>query len=88
LDTRAIEAHFFDDKPPEEIARGRGVSRSTVYNTKAQALVALRSDDCFFAALCGLRVVRDKLRERELHARYPQGLLLDGRRIIWIDQAA
>ena len=83
-----IEAHFYDDKPPEEIARERGVSRSTVYNTKAQALVALRSDDCFFAALCGLRVVRDKLRERELHARYPQGLLPDGRRIIWIDQAA
>lgn len=83
-----IEAHFYEGALAEDIAAERGVSRSTIYNTKAQALVAMRGDDCFFAALCGLRVVRDKVRERELHERYPQGRLPDGRRIVWIDQAA
>jgi DNA-directed RNA polymerase specialized sigma24 family protein len=83
-----IEAHFYEGALPEDIAAEHGVTRSTIYNTKAQALVALHGDDCFFAALCGLRVVRDKVRERELHDRYPQGRLPDGRRIVWIDQAA
>jgi RNA polymerase sigma factor (sigma-70 family) len=43
-----IRGEFYDDKTPIEIAEAQGVSRSTVYNSKAQALANLGSDDRFF----------------------------------------
>ncbi len=66
----------------------QGVERSTVYNSKAQALRNLNDDDCFFMALCGMRLVRDSERRAQLMEKYPDGRLKDGRRIVHIDEAA
>jgi RNA polymerase sigma factor (sigma-70 family) len=82
-----IEKHFYEGLEPQEIADETGVSRSTVYNHKAQALRNLYEDDCFFIALCGLRVVRDSARRTQLMARHPDGCLPDGRRVVYIDAA-
>jgi DNA-directed RNA polymerase specialized sigma24 family protein len=83
-----IEAHFYDGMEPQEIADERGVARSTIYNLKAQGLRSLHDDDCFFMALCGMRLVRDSVRRDALMRRYPDGQLPDGRRLVVIDPAA
>jgi RNA polymerase sigma factor (sigma-70 family) len=83
-----IERHFYEGLEPQQIAAEAGVSRSTVYNHKAQALRTLHEDDCFFMALCGLRIVRDSARRLDLLGRHPDGRLQDGRRIVYIDAAA
>lgn len=77
-----INALFFEDISPEELAERRGVSRSTIDNTKAQATVRLHGDDVFFVALHRLGAVRDAARDAELRRRYPDGVLPDGRRIV------
>lgn len=82
-----IEKHFYDGLEPQQIAEESGVARSTVYNHKAQALHNLHEDDCFFMALCGLRVVRDSARRAKLIERYPDGHRPDGRRMVYIDAA-
>lgn len=82
-----IEKHFYEGLEPQQIADESGVSRSTVYNHKAQALRNLHEDDCFFIALCGLRVVRDSARRANLMERHPDGHLPDGRRVVYIDAA-
>jgi RNA polymerase sigma factor (sigma-70 family) len=83
-----IASHFYEGMEAQDIADERGVSRSTVYNLKAQGLQKLHDDDCFFVALCGLRIVRDKVRREALAERYPDGRLPDGRRLVVIDEAA
>lgn len=83
-----IEKHFYGGLEPQQIAAEAGVSRSTVYNHQAQALRNLHEDDCFFMALCGMRVVRDSARRTNLMARHPDGRLPDGRRMVYIDNAA
>jgi RNA polymerase sigma factor (sigma-70 family) len=83
-----IEAQFYEGMEPQEIADERGVARSTVYNLKAQGLRSLHDDDCFFMALCGMRLVRDSARRDVLLHRYPDGHLPDGRRLVVIDAAA
>ena len=48
----------------------------------------MERDDCFFTALYQLGILRDRTRAAEIAARYPNGRLPDGRRIVVIDQAA
>ncbi|MFL5897376.1 MAG: sigma-70 family RNA polymerase sigma factor [Solirubrobacterales bacterium] len=83
-----IDGEFYDGLTPEEIANKQGIERSTVYNSKAHALRNLNNDDCFFMALCGMRLVRDSERKAQLMEKYPEGRLKDGRRIVHIDEAA
>lgn len=83
-----IEALFFDGEQPDELARRRSVSRSTVYNHKRQALGNLYDDDVFFTGLAALGRVRDRVRAKGLAERYPDGRLPDGRRIVFIGHAA
>ena len=83
-----IEQHYYGGLEPMQIAMESGVSRSTVYNHKTQALRTLHEDDCFFMALCGMRLVRDSVRPAALMAQYPDGRLPDGRRVVYIDAAA
>jgi hypothetical protein len=45
-------------------------------------------DDCFFMALCSMRLVRDSERKAQLREKYPDGRLKDGRRIVHINEAA
>jgi DNA-binding CsgD family transcriptional regulator len=47
-----------------DLAARRGVSESTIYNTKRQAQARLHADDCFFFGLYRLGVVRDGARAR------------------------
>lgn len=83
-----IEKHFYGGLEPQQIALETGVSRSTVYNHKAQALRNLHKDDCFFMALCAMRIVRDSARRATLMARHPDGRLPDGRRLVYVEMAA
>lgn len=83
-----IDGEFYNQETPQEIAQRQGVARSTVYNSKAQALASLGKDDCFFMALCGMELVRDSERRAQIEEKYPEGRLKDGRRIVHIDQAA
>jgi RNA polymerase sigma factor (sigma-70 family) len=83
-----IDGEFYDGLKPAEIAEAQGVSRSTVYNSKAQALANLGSDDRFFIALHGMQFVRDSERAANLKERYPDGLMKDGRRRVVIAEAA
>ena len=83
-----IEGYFFQQASVPDLAAHRGVSPSTIYNTKQQAQARLRADDCFFAALYGIGVVRDRARALALAVRYPDGRMPDGRRIVHIDHAA
>jgi DNA-directed RNA polymerase specialized sigma24 family protein len=82
-----IEGEFYDGMKPEEIAEAQGVARSTVYNSKAQALANLGSDDRFFMALHGMQLVRDSERAAQLRERYPEGTMKDGRRRVVIAAA-
>lgn len=83
-----IEAEFYEGKRAGEIAQERGIARSTVYNHKAQALRNLHDDDCFFMALCGMEIVRDAVRRDRILEKCPDGRLPDGRRIVFIQNAA
>lgn len=83
-----IDGEFYNGLSPDEIAQAQGVARSTVYNSKAQALVNLGNDDHFFMALYGMQLVRDSERAAQLKERYPDGHMKDGRRRVLIDQAA
>ena len=85
---QVINEHFYGGREAADIAAGMRVSWLTIYNTKAQALSNLHDDDCFFMALCGLRLVRDSVRKEQLAERYPDGRLPDGRRLIHIHEAA
>lgn len=82
-----IEGEFYDGMKAEEIADVQGVSRSTVYNSKAHALANLGSDDLFFVALHGMQLVRDSERAAQLKERYPGGIMKDGRRRVVIQAA-
>jgi DNA-directed RNA polymerase specialized sigma24 family protein len=83
-----IDGLFFQDHTAQQLAIQRDVSRNTIYNTSAHAKRNLHEDDCFFAALYQLGIVRDRARAAGLAARYPSGRLPDGRRIVSIDRAA
>lgn len=65
-----------------ELARRRGISRSTVHNHASQARRRLHDDDAFFVELHRLRIVRDTARLAAVQARYPTGYLHDGQRRI------
>jgi DNA-directed RNA polymerase specialized sigma24 family protein len=83
-----ISKYFFKEMEVTEIASSREVAQSTIYNQKAQGQKRLHDDDVFFTALANLDRVRDQARARDLAARYPDGLLPDGRRVVAIDSAA
>lgn len=83
-----INSVFFEQTPVETLAAQRQVSPSTIYNHKAQAQRKMHDDDCFFAALCSLGVIRDRARAQALAEKYPDGRLPDGRRIVHIGLAA
>lgn len=82
-----IEEYFLFENSVASIAAERGLSEATVYNHKAQAQKNLHGDDCFFAALHGLQLVRDDARMQRLRDRYPDGKYPDGRRIVAIEEA-
>jgi RNA polymerase sigma factor (sigma-70 family) len=86
--SEVITALFFEGQRPDELAQRRSVSRSTVDNHKAQALRNLHADEVLFTGLYELGRVRDRARMAEINARYPDGRLPDGRRIVVIDEAA
>lgn len=83
-----IDGVFFQQHQPEDLARLRNVSPSTIYNQKATAQRKLYDDDCFFFALFKLGAVRDRVRAQSLSTKYPDGRLPDGRRIVHIGLAA
>jgi DNA-directed RNA polymerase specialized sigma24 family protein len=83
-----ITGRFFRDATPADLALERKVSRSTIYNHTTQALKNMEKDECFFTALFELGILRDQVRRAQIAARYPDGRLPDGRRIVAIDQAA
>jgi DNA-directed RNA polymerase specialized sigma24 family protein len=83
-----IDGIFFQDRAPDELATLRGCSRSTIYNNKAKATSNMEQDDCFYAALFRLGIVRDRARAAEIKRRYPDGIHSSGRRIVLIDEAA
>lgn len=83
-----ISQYYFREIGVSEIASDAGTAESTVYNQKAAAQRRLHDDDVFFFGLARLDRVRDQARAKALAARYPDGLLPDGRRIVSIDAAA
>jgi hypothetical protein len=83
-----IDGLFFRSRTANEMAIQRKVARSTIDNQKLQATRRLERDDGFFSALHDLGIVRDRARAEEIRARYPDGRLRDGRRIVHIDEAA
>jgi hypothetical protein len=83
-----IDGLFFTDQTPDALALARDVERSTIYNHKANATKNMERDDCLFTALSQLGRLRDQTRIAEIAARYPNGVLPDGRRIVVIDEAA
>jgi hypothetical protein len=48
----------------------------------------MEQDDCFYAALFRLGILRDQTRAAEIRRRYPDGRHPSGRRIVVIDEAA
>lgn len=83
-----IQSLFFQEKAPEDLARLRGVARSTIDNKKLKATRNMAQDDCFYAALFRLGILRDQARAQEIRRGYPDGLHPSGRRIVLIDEAA
>lgn len=83
-----INGVFFEGHQPETLASLRKVSPSTIYNQKATAQRKLREDDRFFFELYRLGAVRDHARAEAIAAKYPDGRLPDGRRIVHIGLAA
>jgi hypothetical protein len=83
-----IEGYFFEERDVPELAKGRKVSESTIYNQKSVAQKRLHDDDVFFSALFSLARVRDQARATHLAAAYPDGVLPDGRRLVVIRDAA
>lgn len=83
-----IDALFFQNQTPDQVAIARNRSRSTIYNNEAKAKKNMENDDCFYIALFQLGILRDRTHAAEISARYPSGRLPDGRRIVVIDQAA
>lgn len=88
VQAEVIDGLFFRDQTADQLALMRDVSRSTIYNHNAKAKTNMEKDDCFFTALFQLGILRDRTRAAEIAARYPNGRLPDGRRIVVIDQAA
>ncbi len=83
-----IDGLFFQERTPEDLAQLRGCTRSTTYNNKAKAARNMEQDDCFYAALFRLGILRDQARAAEIKRRYPDGRHPSGRRIVLIDEAA
>jgi DNA-directed RNA polymerase specialized sigma24 family protein len=81
---QVIQNVVLGDCPADELAARRGVTRSTIYNLKAQAEKRLTNDDLFFVELSNLRAVRDSARLSYVVAKHPHGYLLDGRRRVVI----
>lgn len=88
VQAEVIDGLFFKDQTPDALALTRDVERSTIYNHKAKATKNMERDDSFFTALFQLGRLRDQTRVAEIAARYPNGVLPDGRRIVVIDEAA
>lgn len=88
VQAEVINGIFFQERTPEDLAHLRGCSRSTIYNNKANATRNMEQDDCFFAALFRLGIVRDQARVAEIRRRYPDGRHPSGRRIVLVDDAA
>jgi RNA polymerase sigma factor (sigma-70 family) len=85
---QVIEGYYYEGSDVPHLAARRGVSESTIYNTKVQAEARLHADDGFFSALHQLGLVRDRARALALQARYPDGRHPDGRRVVIIEPAA
>ncbi len=88
VQSEVIQGIFFQERTPEDLAHLRGVARSTIYNNKLKATRNMEQDDCFYAALFRLGILRDQARAQEIKRRYPDGLHPSGRRIVVIDEAA
>lgn len=83
-----INGIYFEQRAPDDLADLRGCRRSTIYNNKAKATANMEQDDCFFAALFRLGILRDQTRAAEIRRLYPDGRHPSGRRIVLIDEAA
>ena len=88
VQAEVIDGLFFQERTPEDLADLRGCARSTIYNNKAKATRNMEQDDCFYAALFRLGILRDQARAAEIKRRYPDGRHPSGRRIVLIDEAA
>jgi DNA-directed RNA polymerase specialized sigma24 family protein len=88
VQAEVIDGLFFQQHTPEHLAGLRGCTRSTIYNNQAKATRNMEQDDCFYAALFRLGILRDQTRAEEIRRRYPDGRHPSGRRIVLIDQAA
>lgn len=88
VQAEVIDGLFFQERTPENLADLRGCARSTIYNNKAKATGNMEQDDCFYAALFRLGILRDQTRAAEIKRRYPDGRHPSGRRIVLIDEAA
>jgi hypothetical protein len=88
VQAEVIDGIFFQGHTPEDLAHRRSCSRSTIYNNKAKATHNMEQDDCFFAALFRLGILRDQTRAEDIRRRYPDGRHPSGRRIVLIDEAA
>jgi DNA-directed RNA polymerase specialized sigma24 family protein len=88
VQAEVIDGIFFQGHTPEDRAHLRSCSRSTIYNNKAKASHNMEQDDCFFAALFRLGILRDQTRAEGIRRRYPDGRHPSGRRIVLIDEAA
>lgn len=82
-----ITGYFFEEVDVPNLADRRKVAESTIYNHKSQAEKNLHADDLFFSALFSLGRVRDRARADRVAAKYPDGRLPDGRRIVSIEAA-
>lgn len=79
-----LEDYYYEDLTLAQIAERRRVALSTVGNLKAQAESRLRGDDIFYVVLDAIGMVRIQSRRREIEERYPDGVLPDGTRIVFI----
>jgi hypothetical protein len=88
VQAEVIDGLFFQERTPEDLARLRGCARSTIYNNRAKAARNMEADDCFYAALFRLGILRDQTRAAEIRRRCPDGRHPSGRRIVLINEAA